>query len=75
MAKQKMVDCPKCYGEGKYMCPVTYFSKEWEQRTCDLCHGTGQITQAYYDKLMGKDDCNVQAGDHDGAGPQPKDGI
>ena len=52
--KAKLVDCPKCYGEGVLMLPVTYFSREWEQRTCDLCHGTGKIAKEYYDRLMGK---------------------
>ena len=73
MAKQKLVDCPKCYGEGKYTCPVTYFSREWEERTCDLCHGTGKIPREYYDKLMGKreEKQDVQAGDFQETGDRP----
>ena len=51
--RKRMVDCPKCYGEGTYMLPVTYFSKKWERRTCDLCNGTGKIDKDYYDRLMG----------------------
>lgn len=34
--RKRMVDCPKCYGEGTYMLPVTFFSKKWERRTCDF---------------------------------------
>ena len=53
-AKTKNIKCPKCGGRGTYMMPVTYFSRELERRTCDLCHGSGKIDRAYYDELMGK---------------------
>ena len=44
---------PKCNGRGTYMLPVTYFSRELERRTCDLCHGTGRITKEQYYRLRG----------------------
>ena len=47
------IACPKCGGKGSYIVPITYFSKEKERRTCDLCHGTGKIDKEYYDRLRG----------------------
>ncbi len=52
-SKTKSVNCPKCNGRGTYMLPVTYFSRELERRTCDLCHGTGKITKEHYYRLRG----------------------
>lgn len=53
-SKTKSVKCPKCNGRGTYMMSVTYFSRDLERRTCDLCHGSGKIDRAHYDELMGK---------------------
>ena len=55
-AKNPMITCCKCHGAGKYGVPIIDENGEWtcKYRTCEceLCHGTGKITLAFYEDLQ-----------------------
>jgi len=39
--RRKMVECPRCHGEGGGMVP---HGQEYAHESCDECHGTGWIS-------------------------------
>ena len=55
-AKNPMITCFKCHGEGAFRVPILddngEWGYEWESRQCELCHGTGKITLEFYEKLQ-----------------------
>ena len=55
-AKNPMITCPKCHGNGSYLVPsyeaFDINKDEWERRECELCHGTGKISLQFYEDLQ-----------------------
>ena len=55
-AKNPMITCCKCHGEGTYRVPTLdengEWGYEWESRHCELCNGTGKITLEFYEELQ-----------------------
>ena len=55
-AKNPMITCCKCHGHGSYLVPsyeaFDINKDEWERRECELCHGTGKISLAFYEDIQ-----------------------
>ena len=51
-----MITCCKCHGHGSYLVPsyeaFDINKDEWERRECELCHGTGKISLAFYEDIQ-----------------------
>jgi DnaJ-class molecular chaperone len=54
--KEILITCCKCHGQGSYLVPsyenFDINKDEWEKRECELCHGTGKISLAFYEDLQ-----------------------
>ena len=55
-AKNPMITCMKCHGEGTYSVPTLdengEWGYEWESCKCEVCHGTGKISLQFYEDLQ-----------------------
>ena len=57
-AKNPMITCPKCHGEGEY--EVAHYEDDelldcveiWESKHCELCYGTGKVTLEFYEDIQ-----------------------
>ena len=53
-----LITCCKCHGKGVYGVPkfddetLMPSMTEWEDRKCEVCHGTGKISLAFYEDLQ-----------------------